>query len=405
METSKIAIIFRYLPFYVFLLCTINIGISFEYSPLPAALIFLILLRYFLITLKVQLMELILLLLIFFSLTSTLVYVDQNTIKESIFFMTILSGFLYAKVTDSDVIKSRLNLVLTIYLFIAFSEILVPGFSEVKAQILTRSYYSEESLRGVSSLLTEPSFFALSLFSCWLIYAVQDEFRGIDFKFTIKILIGLALTKSSMIILIIPCVIIFSKLNKKMFVIYGFIFTSILLYFFYDSDLNFRAINLLTDLISNGLTVDALDDSASARLFYIIKDFKIASQLFFFPTLNGSYEEISKLNLYSPNFEIIYDPNLSGSLFGRFIVEFGFVTVYFSMHVYIILWRRIGMMAATFLCVIMLAILFQMISMIFYPVAFSLGVFLYFINQSAKCRSTKRYLRNRKPTFYDQSLA
>lgn len=373
----------EYLLVASFILGTVNVGVAFEYSPLPALFISISLLYQYSKRRTAQFAEITLLFLIIAGMLTGLAYKNLNAFKEVIFFTTILGGYIYSKRIGNENIKKNINFVLNIYLLVGIAETLVPSFSEIKSQFLTRSYYSIDSIRGVSSLLTEPSFFALGLFACWLIYATTHNFRNIDINFTIKILLGLFLTKSSMILLMIPCVIFFSRSRKFLIFVAFLIGVPALTYLISIDEINFRAIKLIFNTLETGVSAEALDESSGARLFYIFKDINIAMQTYFLPAFNGSYEYLSEIYGSNVSLETIYDQNLSGSLLGRFVVEFGFMTIFYLVYIYSILWRRLGVIASALLWFSLVVILLQMISMIFYPLAFSLGVFLHYVSQRA----------------------
>jgi len=373
----------KILPFPVFLFVTLNVGLNFEYSPIP--LFFILAALFFNYYRKPygEQTEVMLAILACASIVSVIAYVNANAIKEAVFFLSLLAGYVYCKKENSAEIRRTINTITTIYLIVAFAEMLLPGFSELKSHLLTRSYFSPESTRGVSSISTEPSFFALTLFSCWLIQASVDGFKEINIRFTIKILIGLVLTKSSMILLMMPAIIFFSESRRKLFIGFFAIIIPLLFYAVYSADMNFRALNLVIDLMSEEPLADMLDDSASARLFYITKDISHAMGLYFFPFLNGSYELFNYTPGSSLSLDTIYDPNLSGSLLGRFIVQFGFILLLYIIYVGSILQRKISFCGGAVMMATLIAVCFQMISLIFFPISFSLGVFAYFIHAKA----------------------
>jgi len=374
MKIRKIIIL---TPYICFLLITTKIGVEFEYSPIPSLFASFLLIIYLKYNPKQSIVEWIFIVMGMLSLISGFILNNQvNGIKEAFFFVTIYAGFIYLKNSPTQEIKSAVRIILNIYLLVAFIELIIPELSEVKSLILTRSTSSTDS-RGVSSISTEPSFFALTLFSLWVIQFSLIEFKNVDLYFTFKIIIGLILTKSSMLVIVAPLIIYFLS-NKHAIVVLLIGGTSLVASLFYF-EISGRFIELVKILYENSFDLAKLDESAGARLFYIIKDIKISSALYWAPTFNSSYEFINSANLVVPfiGVDTIYESEMSGSLLGRFMVEFGFILYIIIFSLYIRLVNKTSLLNALILVFFMILIYLQMISLVFSPISFSLGCFLF----------------------------
>jgi hypothetical protein len=142
----------------------------------------------------------------------------------------------------------------------------------------------------------------------------------------------------------------------------------------FDSN-TFRAIQILVSLFENSDFEFINDDSAKARLFYIYKDLYLSGSLYLFPSLPGSYELIQSmldapLHLNSP---VEYSITMSGSLLGRFLVEFGIFIFFFIFYLFYKLVSNFSKIKLLTTFIILLGIYLQMISLLFSPISFSLG--------------------------------
>ena len=362
-----------------FLFVTFDIGMNFEYSPIPALFSFFTIIVYSVFNHRFKYHEIALGFLAICSFLIFLLTGNINGFKEFLFFIMILSGSIYARTIPDHRQFSSSNYILYLYLIVASVETLFPEFSEFKSLFLTRSHISDDTLRGVSSLSTEPSFFALTIFSIWLIIASSSNYSYVPKGVLTVMLACLLLSKSSMIFLVMPLLLL--SLNNRNLIYTSMAFCVLMLFAFVAFDLDLlistRATQLLYTLFNSDSNL-ATDASASSRLYYILKDFTATSELSYFPIFNGMYELVTpNISFSNINISSDYDITLSGSLLGRFFVEFGIIFVFFLCYLFFKMLYKYKTFRIIFIFIFIFAIYAQMISLIFAPIAFSFGVFIY----------------------------
>ena len=136
------------------------------------------------------------------------------------------------------------------------------------------------------------------------------------------------------------------------------------------NEISIRAVSVLVTVLDRS---SEYDTSSSARLFYIIKDL---NQFFtcsvFLPTLAAGYQASFELcGEISTPVQFYYDPLLSGSFLGRYLVQFGILTLALISWLF---WRLQGravykILGAIFFC----ALFIQMIPITFPIVGITLG--------------------------------
>lgn len=373
--------------YFAFIGTTINVGASFEYSPLPVLISYLFLTKYIKTLLKTRILFSLMIIVHFFCLLFSTTTGSIEPLKEAAFFAILSCGYIYCYRCDYSKTISHLLIISIIFLVVAVFEYLSPDFSAAKSIFLTRSVaHSEEfNARGVSSLSTEPSFFSLTIFSLWLIVYSLLNFNKLPFNYSLIWIVCLVLSKSTMIILIIPLILLttdFSFLKNNIpLQLSAFFVLIIVIYNTIDNfDSNtFRAIQILISLFENLNFEFINDDSAKARLFYINKDLYLSGELFLFPSFPGSYELIQSMldapnQLSSPE---EYSITMSGSLLGRFLVEFGFLIFFFIFYLFYKLLYKFSIFKLLLVLLIFICIYLQMISLLFSPISFSLGFAMY----------------------------
>jgi len=376
---NKKRLLLNALPYSAFLLITLNVGLDFEYSFVPIIIILGIITFIIRESIKFHILEWCFILLAIMSSISIFSYQNVSNFKEIIFFLVIAAGAFFARKRDSEEISKVATWVIIIYLAIGILDFFLPAFAELKSKILTRSNYDSLGLRGVSSLATEPSYFALVVFSCWLMYYSGRNFTDISIKFFMLCAACLILSKSAMALLVLPILIITLDYKyRKYFIFIGVILFFLFLYKMSDSS---RAGQVLTMLVNADYEILLRDESAGSRFYFTFKDFYISYDYLFFPFGPGSYDSvIDTINLEKiiPAHLInVYKFEMSGSLFGRFLLEYGFFIFFFVIYVSYRSVLKIGVLKSLILLPLFFLIYTQMISLVFAPVSFSIGMFLY----------------------------
>ena len=371
----------RFLVLVSMLLPTVKLGFEYEYSPLPFFFSALVLFFYYTRKNVMQRCELWVFGNVALSLGALLVYKSINAAKEVAFFCLVLLGVIYSKNRSRFGVVKDVALVLNIYFGVAILEIMIPGFSDFKSNILTRSAF-HDSVRGLSSLSTEPSFFVLAIFSCWLIVCSKLNYGVLRSVDLLKMVACIFFTKSSMLLIMLPAMLIFASKKQRWLMVFGIAGYLMLSGFIFGDSRNARFVQLLENVISEDSDWSAKDESASSRMFYIFKDLVNASENWFLPTMHGSYElrfgnSESLVRIGSYEYQTWYNADLSGSLLGRFIVELGFLVPILVFG----LWRKLNSIVGSkvrcvVLCVTIIAIAIQMISLMYSPIAFAFGVFI-----------------------------
>jgi hypothetical protein len=362
----------------VFFLPTIKFGLSYEFSLVPAAVTAVVLGGYLLQDGALERMDIILLLLLASTLVALFVFLDANVFKDLLFVLMLYGGVIWSRRyrgTSLEVLSVR---VLWVYLAVAVLESLVPEVSVFKTYILTRFFYSAEGPRGVSSLATEPSYYALVVFACWLVCYSGNKFDHVPVKFMPLALVSLIFTKSTMAVLILPLLMLTvdQRYRARILMAGALLVIGVAVV---GVSVDSRATQLLGSLYAEGFEFLFRDDSAASRLFFIIKDLDVSWRNGLLPLGPGSYDyaitQYDLASLIPYRLLSLYDFSMSGSLLGHFLVEFGMLTVVLLMAIYVKLTRSAGYIGALGVTLLVSLLLLQMISLVFAPIAFALGIF------------------------------
>ncbi|MDA8602526.1 hypothetical protein N9L89_06985, partial [Gammaproteobacteria bacterium] len=262
-----------------FLAVAVDIGMPYEFSLIPPILSCCALAYY--ILLKSTLPLIVFALVAFAFIVAFFSLINIDVIKQAFFFFMVAFGALCQKHCSKEDLTRSVLTILAIYISIGIFELLIPNVSTLKSLILTRSTMPEGT-RGVASLAQEPSFFALVVFSSWIILMTSENFslRKVDLIAFLAVL-ALMLTKSGMSILVFPMIFIAFKQS----IISFSLFTSTLLLLLFSQ---LTRAKIFLELLIN-LNYSVLDESQSGRLFYIIKDLNTIAARYFVPYWPGSY--------------------------------------------------------------------------------------------------------------------
>lgn len=379
-----------YLPVIILLLPTVKTGLGFEYSVIPALFASVIGLITYSFRPSMTFIEFVAILIAVLSFIVAVLLNNIDGVKEAMFFITLSAGVLYARVANNDSVALLAERLLLIYCVVGLADIFVPGFSSVKSLFLTRSFVENVGVRGVSSLATEPSYFVLVVFSLWMLHYSSRGFTHITHRFFIVGLVCMLISKSSMAILVFPLFIISSGISYKKLTI----ISMLVLVFFSFWQINqyqysYRFMQFLM-LLGNGYDAVLLDQSAGSRLLYIIKDLYLSFQLFLLPFGPATYESLISLSdiprMFVTPAGFKYNILQSGSLAGRFLVEYGAFFIIAIGFIFFKTVRRIGSMRSLLITAFMVSILFQMISLVFAPIAFSFGGWFFYVLYGRRCR-------------------
>lgn len=360
-----------------FYLPTLKFGLNYEFSLIPAALVATAVAAYLLQDGPLKLLDAVILLLLVCTSASLFVFLEPNIIKDLIFFLVLYGGVIWARRYRRFNYDVLVEAVLWVYLAVAVIEILVPQVSVFKTYILTRSFYATDGLRGVSSLATEPSYYALVVFSCWLICYSGRDFANIPGRVLVLSLISLLLTKSTMMVLIVPLLLLTvdSRYQAPIWIAASLLAATVAIVGFSTDS---RATQLLGSLYAGGLSVLLTDESAGSRLFFIVKDFDLSWQHGLLPLGPGSYDYASGqydlAKLVPSGLLALYDFSMSGSLLGHFLVEYGVFVPLLLVWLYLQFAKRAGYVKAFGLVFFLALLLLQMVSLVFAPIAFAIGV-------------------------------
>jgi len=204
----------------------------------------------------------------------------------------------------------------------------------------------------------------------WISVSLQ-KITKIDF---IILIISLLLSRSSMFIIIAPFLFYAVDFDNKLKLIFA-LFSAYALYVFSETINIFRFLYVLDIMLSGEKIIDA---SASSRLFYIVKDIKyMLSNYGLIIGFFGSYSSVMD-SFYSfsvPN-NFLYNPNLSGSLLGRYIVQFGLLIVVSLFFLIIVYTKKFGLSGLLF-SIFFITLYLQMIPTSFVISGFGVGVIIF----------------------------
>ena len=351
-----------------------------EYSVIPPALISIFIIKNF-----HQLRGGILIFSTIFSIGIflPLMNVGLDLVKEFIFLLQFIFGFLFFK--DVQCIDRIIRLTLIITLMVAMLQWFVPQTESIFSLTMSRVYMPYGS-RGASSLFQEPSFYAFFCSAIFFMLWAEVKFYAINKNLWCLILLNLLASGSAMSLIVFPFMFIALKLSFKLKL-------SILLVLFYFTlvhsnflDANIRYLSLLKSIFDNGLEIDT---SASSRLFFILKDLK---QFFecsiYLPTLTAGYQSSFELcgHIAVPD-NFIYDPTLSGSLLGRYLVQFGILTLFFISWLF---WFLEGKWFNKILALVSFCALFLQMVPITFPIV---GIALGYLTSAAYYRGKRDHER------------
>ena len=309
----------------------------------------------------------------------------KNSIINQISFLLLLSsiptGLIYALITDT---KSAQVMFTIIILFssmtffraasktevlkflrltknIIFIVAILDLFLEIgslKKVIFLRSIDAGIA-RGENNIYSEPSLSALAILCLIILFLIYEE-DSKKLNQSLLTLIFCLMTSLSTVILFLPLILI-ARLNIPiMLVLLSVIVATIS---FIDLS-NIRFYSALLDILSG-----TLDTSISSRLYYITKDLNLFLQSFYFPGLFGSYSAMQELStLMDPPKGFIYDPLMSGSFLGHFLVELSILFIFLLIN---FLRKQILFWRLTYLRIIIIILGFQMIPLTFSPLIIS----------------------------------
>ena len=145
----------------------------------------------------------------------------------------------------------------------------------------------------------------------------------------------------------------------------------------FSVEINARLFFIVRNILINGVP-SILDESLSARLYYIIRDINFSHDFYYFNVFGLSTYHNLVVELHSPENVpslLRYDPFLSGSMLGRFVVQFG-ITLIIAILYYVHTMIRQKIMKRMFCLGTIVLITLQMISLMFIPFGIVLGCVL-----------------------------
>ena len=295
--------------------------------------------------------------------------------KDIFFLISIIFGYLLCRVDTYNIYKITLCLryILIFLVFVACLQSLVPSSALIFDVLFTR-YSLPSNLRGASSIFQEPSFYSFFVGVCFMIMWISVSLQKITKIDFIILIISLLLSRSSMFIIIAPFLFYAVDFDNKLKLIFA-LFSAYALYVFSENINIFRFLYVLEIMLSGEKIIDA---SASSRLFYIVKDIKyMLSNYGLIIGFFGSYSSVMD-SFYSfsvPN-NFLYNPNLSGSLLGRYIVQFGLLIVVSLFFLIIVYTKKFGLSGLLF-SIFFITLYLQMIPTSFVISGFGVGVIIF----------------------------
>jgi hypothetical protein len=371
---GRIFVLDRILIFSIFIFACIKLPyFNYEYGVIP---IFLLIVYWVLRAHKnkFDFLSSIVILICIFYLFSSLYSRFDEAVKVITFLLMFLFGYKIAVEDKLDLHVGVVKTSLVIYFIFAILELLIPDIiGPIREKLINKSTLGI-NMRGVSSLSTEPSFLGLTIFAFFTYFLFVDigfKQRAIYFLIMLVLLI---LSKSIisyyvLIFIILICFfVVRAHVPRLIWFLVVSIFGGLVLYFI------FLGINETSRVF---LVMDGYDQSANSRIYYILKDIYISANRYFIPGFFGSYW----LNFFTPQdeyigFATIYELEFSGSLMGRLLFEWGiFLIIFLCIFLYKFCYV-FGMFAGIVFFLFVLVLSFQMISFVFYPFSFALGVLL-----------------------------
>lgn len=231
-----------------------------------------------------------------------------------------------------------------VYVLVGISQVLIDP-TIVSSIVATRPYSfdaSPLSLRGVTGLAPEPTFFGIFLYFISFIYLIIYDYkppRNIILILLLNLIAIILLTRSSMIFLflIITIPFLIHRINVA-FIIWGVLLTSLLItatiFFFPDS----RFLSLVNILIENPqlLELIILDESINDRVSHVLFPLQGALLNDFLPVGFHKWPETFAYLMHYWNGTFWYGTGGSiMSFFGLFIYEFGFIGLIIMGYIFI----------------------------------------------------------------------
>ena len=298
-------------------------------------------------------------------------------IKDTIFLTTVLFGIRYFKFVRENNIKFKKHLIIIIFINCVVAVGQIVGLGSLFDLFLIRQFGGGTNRSVVSALYGEPSQLAIACTCFIFLLGISKGFKPIKKLYASLIILSI----SSFSLLVGAFVTAYWLLHKKKIIVGLFLITVLCLLLFVIPT-SIRFISVIKALYEQGLLVVMLDDSIGSRFDYIARDLKVSYSNYFLPHWLGSYQLlISNDNyVFHQTFGAFgQKEDLSGSLFGHFIVELGLV---FLLFIAFLLYKSVknGGFFLLFALLLLVLLMFQMISLVFYPVAFTLGYIIGFGN-------------------------
>ena len=362
--------------FAVFLLPNLKPSFGFEYSLIPFLFISAALSVSYSRNTTASTIEVAIFLILILSLVPAVILGDITTYaKDLVFLMTFLFGIRYFTFVQQNRIKIHYQLFAIIVINLIIASLQLLGASGILDFFLIRQFGGGTNRSVVSALFGEPSNVAIVCCCLVFIFALSSNLEPLKRNYLALV----ALCALSFSLFSLPFFILYWLLNKKKLVI-ALTFLGLLVLFILFAPDTVRVIAVLQEFYYNGYLSLLLDNSISSRFDYIARDLTLSYENFFLPQWLGSYPFLIQSSefIFSSSFGLFDEKKeLSGSLFGHFLVELGFIFLIFVMYIFFKSLKEGGVFV--FLAIVLLTIvMFQMISLIFYPVAFTLGYFVGF---------------------------
>lgn len=316
-ENNKINGVSKTVTSIIFIsLCLNNVNptFGFEVSPVSLAILFIAFILSIKKILSVEHINIFIFIVVVSLFASCMFISLMDFAKDSIFFITLFVGMFVGNHPSKNLLVIRyFAIVLAIFALLQ----LIPNYIQFHEIMFGRS--STGTGRGLTSILSEPSFLAACTSIMLLNYCLLKGKIYVTDPTIILLILCLLSTLSTMAIF--GLLLVSWKSNFSIRVKLALLLFLVLILWPIITDLNIRLVHVIFNLIQG----HPLDGSASSRLFYIKKDLQIARDTLFLPIWGiGGYSHAveNMMNTQVPK-NFLYNPNLSGSLLGRYIVCFG----------------------------------------------------------------------------------
>lgn len=353
----------------VLLLPNVYVGLPYEYSPVPAitAVIFIFwyLRKGYFDKFSMYLLSSIVLLLP----VSFLNFNVTDFIKDLAFLFLFTSGVIFASNPQYWKIFNKVLLYRVLTLFCIIVCIQVSNFGKVLDPILIRQF--ERGTFGVSGMYGEPSFFALGMFSLMSIYFIVNLEHKRELSKGFFVITNISVFSGSSVLLFqYLLTFLFSK--RKILFLVSILSVIVIIITFNDINI-MRFLRVIIDVTNEGLKFLLTDGSLGPRFNYVIRDMQLLIQdfgsIYGYGTYNSIVLRTNITDYFPPNF--YYDPYMSGSLLGRYLVQLNFIAL---IPVVYVLFKSFRVpIKITILLFLYLFLAIQMISTLFSPFVFSFG--------------------------------